>query len=115
MEVRDEEGDVVSLKESKLQSDSIHKIYLYWFPSQNKECFRSLCQESRKLVDQNMFYFVCLFDFDADAHTVDAGLDEDTLILISCHRQGIEKDLRGGLSFDFWHIVPLRGLGCEVG
>lgn len=61
-----------------------------------------------------MLNLISLFDFDANAHTVDTGLDQNSFILISCHSKRIQKNLRRGLRFDFWDIVPFRRLRGEV-
>jgi hypothetical protein len=45
-----------------------------------------LRQEARELVDQNMLNLIRLLDFDANAHTVYARLDEHPLILVSRDR-----------------------------
>lgn len=89
--------------------------HLDWFPPQDEESLGSLGQESGKLVDQDVFDFVGLLDLDADAHTVDAGLDEDSLVLVSGNDQGVQQNLGGGLGFDLRDIVSFGGLGSEVG
>lgn len=61
-----------------------------------------------------MLNLISLLDFDANADTVDTGLDQNSFILISRHSQRIQKDLRGGLRFNFWDIVPFRRLRREV-
>lgn len=62
-----------------------------------------------------MLNLIGLLDLDADAHRVDAGLDQDSLILVSRNRQGSEENLRSGLGFDFGDVVTLSALRCEVG
>lgn len=64
---------------------------------------------------QDVLDLVSLLDLDADAHAVDAGLDEDALVLVARNRQGRQEDLGGRPGFDFGDIVSLGGLGCEVG
>lgn len=64
---------------------------------------------------QNILNLVRLLDLDTDAHTVHARLDQDSLIFVSGNYERSEEDLRRGLRFDFWDVVPLGGLGCEVG
>ena len=58
---------------------------------------------------------VGLLDTDADADAVDAGLDEDTLVLVPGDGQGIQQNLGGGLSFNLGYIMTLGDLGGEIG
>jgi hypothetical protein len=44
-------------------------------------------------VYQDVLDLVSLLDLDANAHAVDAGLDEDALVLVSRNRQGRQEDL----------------------
>lgn len=60
------------------------------FPPQNEEGLCTLRQESCKLVDQNMLNFVGLLDLDADTDGVDAGLNQDTLVLVARDGQGLK-------------------------
>ena len=62
---------------------NISAAHLHWLPAQDEERLSTLRQESCKLVDQDVLNLVCLLDLDADADTVDAGLNEDSLVLIS--------------------------------
>ena len=89
--------------------------YLDRFPPQDEESFRALRRESRELVNQDVFYFVRLLDLYADPHAVDAGLDQDPLVLVSRYGQGVQEHFGGAGSFDFGDVVPFRGLRCEVG
>jgi hypothetical protein len=57
-----------------------------------------------------MLDFICLLDFNADSHTVDARLNENSLVLISGDGKGVQQDFWRGLRFD----VSFRGLRCEV-
>lgn len=100
VEVCDEEGDVIALD---------------GFPAQNVEGLGSLCQEARELVDQNVLNLVCLLNFDADAHAVDAWLNVDALIFISRHGEGVEDDFGRARGLNFGDVVALRGLGGKVG
>lgn len=68
MEVCDQERNVISLDR---------------FPPQDDKTLCSLLQEPCELVNQNVLDFVCLFDLNAYAHAVDAGLDQDPLVLIA--------------------------------
>jgi hypothetical protein len=61
-----------------------------------------------------MLDFICLLDFNADSHTVDARLNENSLVLISGDGKGVQQDFWRGLRFDFGDIVSFRGLRCEV-
>lgn len=66
-------------------------------------------------MDQDVFNLVCLFYPDADADAVDAGLDEDTLVLVTRDGQRVEEDFGRGLRFDLGHVMAFRGLRGEVG
>ena len=59
------------------------------FPSEDEEGLGTLCQEAGELVDQDVLNLVCLLDSDADTDAVDAGLDEDTLVLITRDSQRV--------------------------
>ena len=100
VEVRNQEGDIVALDR---------------FPPQNVERLGALCQESRKLVDQNMFDLIRLLDLDAYPHAVDTWFDVHPLILVSRYGERVEDDFWGARGFDFRDIVSFRGLGSEVG
>lgn len=89
--------------------------YRNWLSAQDEERFGSLCQESRKLVYQDVLDLVGLLDLQAYADRVDAGLDEDSLVFVSGDGQRGEEDLGGGLGLDLRDIVSLGRLGCEVG
>lgn len=71
MEIRDKERDIVTL-------DGL--------PPQNEETLRPLRQESRELMDQDILDLISLLDPNANSHRVDAGLDKDSLILVSGNR-----------------------------
>ena len=51
-------------------------------------------QEASELVDQDVLDLICLLYPNADADTVDAGLDEDTLVLIARDGQRVQEDFR---------------------
>jgi hypothetical protein len=53
------------------------------FPSQDKEGFCSLRQESSKLVDEYLLNVVGLLDLDAYPDAVDTRLDQDSLVLVA--------------------------------
>ncbi len=98
MEVRDQEGYVVSLKPvcqfpGTARRRSSGRSNLDGLPPENEEGLGTLCQEPGKLVDQDVFDLVGLFDLDADPYAVDAGLDEDTLVLVAGNRQGRQQHL----------------------
>jgi len=63
------------------------------FPPQDEERLCTLFQEPGELVYQDVLDLVSLLDLDANAHAVDAGLDEDALVLVSRNRQGRQEDL----------------------
>jgi hypothetical protein len=52
------------------------------FSPKDEKSFCPLRQEPCKLVYQNMLNLVCLLDLDADPDTVNAWLDQDSLILV---------------------------------
>ena len=64
---------------------------------------------------QYVLNFVGLLDLDADTNRVDAGLDQDTLVLVSRNSQGLEEDFGGCLCLNLGDIVSLSGLRSEVG
>ena len=100
MEVGDQEGDVVSLDR---------------FPPEDNKALCSLLQEPCELVDQNVFDLICLLNLDAYAHAVDAGLDEDALVLVTRDGKRVQNYFGRRCGFDFGHIVSFRGLRGEVG
>ena len=61
-----------------------------------------------------MLYLVRLFYPYADPHAVDAGLNEDFLILVSRYSEGVEENFGAAGSLDLRYIVPFGGLRCEV-
>jgi hypothetical protein len=95
VEVGDKEGDVISLEEAKLAMRGTadrrsHQVTcLDGLPPEDEEGLGSLGQESGKLVDQDVLDLVCLLDLDAYPYAVDAGLDEDTLVLVPGNDQGV--------------------------
>lgn len=116
MEIRDQEWDIITLDilASSLQLHSL-PTNLYRFPPQDKESFRSLRQEPRKLVYQNVLNLIRLLDLDTNAYTIYTRLDKDSFILVSGDNQGSKKNFRRCLSFYLWYVMSFRGLGCEVG
>jgi len=83
-------------------------------PPKNEKGFSTLCQKASKLVNQDVLYFVCLFDLDANADAVDTRLDKDTLILVASNCQGGQQNLRRGARFNLGDIVSFRCLGSKV-
>lgn len=83
--------------------------------SENEEGLGSLCQEPGELVYQDVLDLIGLLDLDADAYTVDAGLDKDSLVLVARNRQGCKQHFRGSPGFDLGDIVSFGGLGSKVG
>ena len=61
----------------------MHSSYLDRFPPQDLKVLRALSKESRELVYQYAFDFICLLDLDADAHAVHTRFDEHSFVLIS--------------------------------
>lgn len=62
-----------------------------------------------------MLNLVCLLDLDANTDGVDAGLDEDSLVLVSRNRQWGKEDFGRCLGFDLGNIMSLSCLRGEVG
>ena len=98
MEIRDQEGYVVSLKPvcqfpGTARRRSGGQSNLDGLPPQNEEGLGTLCQESGELVDQDVLNLVGLLDLDADPYAVDAGLDEDTLVLVAGNRERRQQHL----------------------
>jgi hypothetical protein len=60
--------------------------YLDRFPPEYEERLCSLSEKACELVDQDVFDFVGLLYSDADSNTVDAGFDQDFLVLIAGNR-----------------------------
>lgn len=83
--------------------------------AQDEEALGALLQEARELVHEDVLDLVGLLDLDADAHAVDAGLDEHALVLVARDGQRRQQDLGGGAGLDLGHVVALGGLGGEVG
>ena len=89
MEIRDQERDIISLTSCVSSHPSpylppLPPTHLNRFSPQDKERLRPLRQESRELMDQDILNLIRLLDLDANAHTVDAWLDQDALVLVSC-------------------------------
>lgn len=61
-----------------------------------------------------MLNLIGLLNLNADADAVDTRLDEHTLVLVAGNCKGVQQHFWRCLRFDFWDIVPLRRLGCEV-
>lgn len=57
-----------------------------------------------------MLNLIGLLDLDADADRVDAGLDQDTLVLVTGNRQRCKQDLGGRLGFNLGDIVSFGRL-----
>lgn len=75
----------------------------------------SLLEERCELVYKNVFDLIRLFDLDADAHRVDARLDENSLVIVTGDGQGRQEYLGRGLGFDLGNIMSLGGLRCKIG
>lgn len=117
MEVRNQERNIIALCPINHPTSSVVRAttYLDGLPPQNEEGLRSLRQEPRELVDQDMFYLIGLFDLYAYPHAVDAGLDVHLLVLIPCDGDRIQQKLRGAACLNLGDIMSFGGLGREVG
>lgn len=75
---------------SSMMCDAI-VAHLRRLSSHNHKLFRALHQKAGKSVTQNRLDLICLFDSDADAHTVDTTFDEASLVLVPPDRHRIEQ------------------------
>jgi len=66
-------------------------------------------------VHQDVFYLVRLLYLYAYPHAVDTGLNEDLLVLVPRHGEGVEEHFGRAGGFDLGHIVSFGGLGREIG
>ena len=66
-----------------------------------------MCQEPRKLVDQDVLNLVCLLDLDADANTVDTRFYQDSFVFIAGYRKRVEKNFRRAGRLDFRNVMSL--------
>jgi len=96
VEVGDEERNVIALPNDQQSLPSSAQCpasaYIDRLPPQDEERLRSLRQESRELVHQDMLDFIRLLDPYADSHTIHRRLDEDTFFLVSRHGQWVEDE-----------------------
>lgn len=65
------------------------RLYLDRFSPQNEEGLSTLCQKASKLVDQDVFNLVGLFDLDADSDAVDTRLNQDLFAIVSSNGERI--------------------------
>ena len=98
VEIGNEERNVIALPEIHLAIVRVHArdpalTYLDRLPPQNEEGLRSLRQEARELVHQDMLDLVRLFYPYANAHAVDRGFNKDTFFLVSRNGQWVEDEL----------------------
>ena len=56
----------------------------------NEKRFRSLGQEPRELVYQNVLNLICLFDLYAETDAIHTGLDKNSLILVPRHHKWVQ-------------------------
>lgn len=119
MEVRNQEGDVVSLERPMSVSGKGQEATVWsnldGLPPEDEKGLGALCQEAGELVHQDVFDLVGLLDLDAYPYAVDGRLDQDTLVLVARNGQRSQKHFGRRASFDFGDIVPFGRLGCEVG
>ena len=66
-------------------------------------------------MDQDVLDLVGLLDLDAYPYAVDAGLDEDPLILVAGDDNGVQENLGRGTGLDLGDIVSFGRLRREVG
>jgi hypothetical protein len=97
VEVGDEERNVIALRNNQhlliANSQGPASTYIDRLPPQDKERLRSLRQEPRKLVHQDMLDLIRLFYPYADTHTVHRRLNKDTFFLVSRYSQRVEDEL----------------------
>jgi len=68
--------------------------HLYRLPPQNEKGLRSLGQEPRELVYKDVLDLIRLLYPYADSYTVDAWLDEHSLVLVSGYCERVQEYLR---------------------
>ena len=93
MEVCDQERYVISLfviNSKKTILQRIRQAYFDWFTTKDEEGFGSLCEKSCELMNEDMFYFISLFDLYTDANAIYAGFDEDFFVFVPRNCQRIE-------------------------
>jgi len=61
-----------------------------------------------------MLNLVCLLDLYADSNGIDAGLNQDLLVLIPSDDKWVEDDFGSPPGLNLRSIVSFGGLGCEV-
>lgn len=91
MKVGDEEGYVIALGRISICCNKLRQkpLYLYWFPPQDEECLRSLCQESSEFVNEYVLNFVRLLYPYAYSYAVDAGFYKHLFILVAGYRKRV--------------------------
>lgn len=95
MKVGDEEGNVVTLTISLYHPQLKGETRWYWFSSENHESLCAHHHEPCKLVTQDLFNLICLFDGDAETDRIDRWLDEDTFGFVTGYDEGEKEDLGG--------------------
>src|SRR6266566_10132010 len=71
----------------------VRKSHLDRLPPQDEERLGPLRQKASKLVDEDVLDLVGLLDLDADANAVNAGLDQDQLVLVARDGQRRQEHL----------------------
>jgi hypothetical protein len=88
VKVGDEEADVVALKQRQL---SCRKTNLNCFSTQHHEALSALHHEASKLVGENPFNVVRLFDLDAHTNRIDTRLNENPFVFVSADDDGLQQ------------------------
>jgi hypothetical protein len=91
VEIRNQERNIIALSQSA-STPTLHRLtYLNRLPPQDKKGLCALRQESRELVHKDMLNLIRLLDLDADSNAIDAGLDQDALVLISGDGERVQQ------------------------
>ena len=87
---------------------------LYWLSAEDEKRFCSLGEEPCEFVHKYMLNLIRLLNLDANTHTINAGLYQNSFVFVSRDGKRIQEDFRRCLSLDFRHIVSFWCLRCEV-
>lgn len=115
MEIGDQKRDIITLSPNEPlnvrqnttlpKSKVFEQTHLNSLPSEYKKGLRPLCQESGKLMYQNMLYLVRLLDLDANPNAIYAGFNKDLLVLVPRYCQWVQQDLWRAGGFNLGDIV----------
>ena len=83
MEICNQETNVISLIELALHLFKSTRSNRNSLSSENDKVLGTHHHESRELMTQDLFDFICLFHFDAESDGIDGSLDQDSFLLVS--------------------------------